>query len=218
MLENNKVIDKLEVTLEDVENSNRKVLIIKARAAYHTFRNMILLHCAEEILFAIIQIPTTQRNKWIKSQTTSAKYKQWTNIGGQLILKQKADQLINNIISGKVKSWEEIHQFYQEEKKYYIQDKLTHAIAAYKAIFADDLSKKESLKSLMAKALTIKTDLLNHIISSREKDYSSPYRSMVYDNRAEMDAVTGKLEENSFIIEQTAALKKMKAQIRKLMV
>jgi hypothetical protein len=167
-------------------------------------------------LHATTHFSPTQVHKWIKNQTTLAKYKRWTNIGGQLIQEQKVDQLIKHIISGKVKEWDEIHQFYQDEYKHYNQDKLLHAIAAYKITFGDDLSLKDSLKSLMGKALAIKTDLLNHIISSREKDYTSPYRMMVYDSKAEMEAVTGKLETNSFIIEQTEALKKMKAQIRKL--
>ena len=215
LLENNPLIDKLEITLEDIENSNRKVVLIKARAAYHTFQNMIQLYCAEEILQALTHLPQTQQNKWIHTQLNHSKRTQWTNIGGQLIQSNKVDELIRRIQSGKVKSWNEIHQFYEQEKNQYSNYKLAHAVAAYKSIFKEDLRKKEIIHSLLDKALTIKTEILKNIISSREKDYTSPYRTMVYDNRNEMDAVTGKLEENSFILEQKAALKKMKAEISK---
>lgn len=216
LLENNLLIDKLEITLEHIENSNRKVVLIKARAAYHIFRNMILLYCAEEIINGLTLIHPSQQRKWILSHLNSTKRTEWTNIGGQLIQAQKAERLIQQIQSGKVKSWQAIHEFYEQEKNHYEEDKLNHAIAAYKAIFKDDLKNKETLFSLFEKAVAIKTDLLKNIISSREKDYSSPFRTMVYDNRQEMDKVTGKLEENSFILEQKTALKKMKAQISKL--
>ena len=216
LLENNPVVDTLEITLDDVENSNRKVLLIKARAAYHTFRNMIQLHCAEEILNAIKHLSPAQVSKWLKTQMISAKYTLWINMGGQLIQEQKINQLIKNILSGKVNCWGHLHQFYLDESYQYQQDKLSHAIGAYKLIHSDNLTQKAALQLLLEKALVIKTDLLKNIISSREKDYSSPYRMMVYDNKAEMETVTGKMEENSFIIEQTEALKKMKAQIRKI--
>jgi hypothetical protein len=216
LLENNPFIDKLEIILENIENSNRKVVLLKARSAYHTFRKMIHLYCAEEILQTLNSIPPTQQKKWIHAQLNQTKRTQWTNIGGQLIQSNKVDQLIQRIQSGKINNWNEIHQFYEQEKNQYSNNKLTHAIAAYNSIFKEDLSQQDVFHSFLDKALTIKTELLKNIISSREKDYTSPYRNMVYDNRNEMDAVTGKLEENSFIIEQTAALKTMKLQIRKL--
>ncbi|MFN5335216.1 MAG: DUF4954 family protein [Bacteroidota bacterium] len=216
LLENNLLIDKLEITLDNIENSNRKVVLIKVRSAYHTFRKMIHLYCAEEILQTLNHIPQTQQKKWILAQLNHTKRTQWSNIGGQLIQSHKVDQLIQRINSGKIKSWKEIHQFYEQEKNQYGNDKLAHAIAAYKSIFKEDMSKREVLHAFLDKALSIKADILKNIISSREKDYTSPFRTMAYDNRSEMDAVTGKLEENSFIIDQKDALKRMKALINKL--
>jgi NDP-sugar pyrophosphorylase family protein len=216
LMENNPLIDALEITIENVENSNRNVCLIKARAAYHTFRNMIILYCAEQILESIAPLSAAQQNKWISSHIQTAKPGQWMNIGGQLIPQQQVERLIKQIHTGKIKSWDQIHQFYAAQNEAYGSEKIKHAIAAYTSLFNEDLRKKQSLHYLLDKALAIKTDLVKNIISSREKDYTSPYRTMVYDNRNEMDAVTGKLEENSFIIEQTAALKKMKAQISKL--
>ena len=216
LLENNPLIDQLDITLDNIENSSRKVVLIKARAAYHTFREMILLYCAEEILHDLTSVPTNQQSKWIRQQLKSAKHTQWGNIGRQLIPQQHIDQLIKGIVSGKVKSWSQVHQFYLMEKDQYSQNKLSHALAAYKTIYNEDLMQKGTLKALLTKALDIKNKMLKNIISSREKDYTSPFRTMVYANRSEMDAVTGKLEENSFIIEQKAELKKMKAQISKL--
>jgi hypothetical protein len=51
------------------------------------------------------------------------------------------------------------------------------------------------------------------IYDSKAKDYSNPYRKMVYDTTAEMNAVVGKLEDNSFIKEQVIQLKAFKREI-----
>ena len=56
-------------------------------------------------------------------------------------------------------------------------------------------------------------------IDSRRKDYENPYRKMVYDNEAEMDAVIGKFEENEFIEitkNEAVYLEKKVAQFLKL--
>jgi hypothetical protein len=140
------------------------------------------------------------------------------NVGGQLIENASIDKLIERITSGKIKTWEQIHRFYLTEAERYPASKLSHAIAAYHEIFRKDLKQSDNLISLLDKAFNTKTKMLKNMSSSREKDYSSPFRTMAYANRKEMDAVTGKLEENSFILEQTAALKKMKAQIKKVIV
>jgi len=51
------------------------------------------------------------------------------------------------------------------------------------------------------------------IYDSKAKDYSNPYRKMVYETTAEMNAVVGKLEDNSFIKDQVIELKHFKKEI-----
>jgi hypothetical protein len=214
--ENNPVIDQLEVLLEGIENSSRKVLLIKARAGYHTFKEMIDVYCADEILSATDSALPKNWNSWIKEYIRPGKRKSWVNAGGQLIERTSIDKLIVQISNNKIKSWEQIHHFYLSEAEKYPASKLSHAIASYHEASGKDLKKKEDLIALLEKAFLTKTKMLKNMSSSREKDYTSSFRMMSYANRNEMDAVTGKLEENSFILEQKAALKKMKAQIGQL--
>ena len=51
------------------------------------------------------------------------------------------------------------------------------------------------------------------IYDSKAKDFVNPYRKMVYETTAEMNAVVGKLEDNSFIKEQVIELKRFKREI-----
>jgi hypothetical protein len=54
------------------------------------------------------------------------------------------------------------------------------------------------------------------IYRSREKDYQNPFRSITYDSKAEMEAVVGRLEDNSFIQQTVADLKLYKKQVKAL--
>ena len=54
--------------------------------------------------------------------------------------------------------------------------------------------------------MAIKTDINRRIKITRTKDYTNPFRKMVFENEAEMNAVIGSLESNSFIKDQKALL------------
>jgi hypothetical protein len=52
------------------------------------------------------------------------------------------------------------------------------------------------------------------ILKSREKDYSNPYRKMVYENNNEMNKVIGRLEDNGFIQGQFEELEEFKEMVK----
>ena len=75
-------------------------------------------------------------------------------------------------------------------------------------------------KPSWAKAIATKEWMYKGIYDSKAKDYSNPFRKMVYETNTEMNNVLGKLEDNTFIQEQLAELdalkKQVKASIKKL--
>jgi hypothetical protein len=54
------------------------------------------------------------------------------------------------------------------------------------------------------------------IYESRAKDYSNPFRKMVYENKGEMDSVMGKIEDNQFIQDQLKELDVFKKTVKSL--
>ena len=64
--------------------------------------------------------------------------------------------------------------------------------------------------------LEIKTDITSRIEKTRAKDYSNPFRKMVYENEAEMIAVVGDLKDNGFIKEQKEVLKNISLNIENI--
>jgi len=129
---------------------------------------------------------------------------EWFNAGGQLIEKKDLDNLRKEIREGKIKSWDHLHNCYEKFAKNYLQQKIMHANASLfeiKKLESTNLN-KEVLNKLFTECIETKEWITKEIYQSRAKDYSNPFRKIVYTNDDEMDKVLGKLDENSFISAQ----------------
>jgi hypothetical protein len=142
----------------------------------------------------------------------------WQNVGGQLIRTEELEKALNNIRSGKIKSWDGIHQFYLNQSDKYPAEKLSHALAALKKISGLSVtkSKTSALKELLLDSINTRQWMVDNIYYSREKDYTNPFRMMVYGNEKEMDKVVGSLDDNPFILQEQNALKLYKRKINKI--
>ncbi|MBS1655493.1 MAG: DUF4954 family protein, partial [Bacteroidetes bacterium] len=117
------------------------------------------------------------------------------------------------IHSGKIKSWNQVHSFYQKSGELYEEQKLQHAWASLAEITGIRKMTKKTFSQLLQQALATREWMVKEIYESRAKDYHNEFRKMVYENTIEMDKVIGKLDDNSFINQQVAELKKFKRQV-----
>jgi hypothetical protein len=151
-------------------------------------------------------------------KTLSAKIQrsQWINVGGQLIQKTALDGLKNNIKAGKLKTWEQVHDFYRLQGTAYDTDILYHAYTSLLEILhiTPKQFTPELFKQLLQQALATKEWMCKGIYNARAKDYNNAFKKMVYDTNEEMNKVVGRLEDNSFIQEQLAELDEMKKQVK----
>ena len=141
---------------------------------------------------------------------------QWLNIGGQLIPEAAIASLKRNIKGNKIKNWEAVHEFYIVQGEQYNDNKLHHAYTALLEIllitprqFTADL-----FSELLQQLVVTRTWMCNGIYESRAKDYTNPFRKMVYESNEEMNIVIGSLEDNSFIQQQTGELETLKKQVK----
>ena len=208
----------LEILAEGWENTDRKVRLIKVHQAWTLFRELIVHHAVNQVLSLAKEnglrgLAEIQQN--LPSNLTLAR---WVNAGGQLIRETELQKLITQIHSGKVKSWEQIHQFYQKQGEQYEADKLQHALAALRQVTGLSLrkAKKEAFDKILQQSLATKEWMTKEIYASRAKDYTNPFRQMVYESTEEMNAVVGRLQDNSFIKQEKEALKKYRRQIEQI--
>jgi hypothetical protein len=214
LLEQKADLKGIEILAEGMENSNRKTQLLKVTEAYHLFKELIVYYGMSQLIAFIEREKIGSLEELIKRMGKITR-SQWTNIGGQLIPQPLVDGLIRNIHQGKVNSWDEVHAFYQNCSDQYPQQKLEHATASMLEILglsANQLTKKIFLQ-LLQKAVATKEWMVKGIYDSRAKDYSSEFRKMVYNSEKEMEKVTGRLKDNSFILQQQEELKLFKTQV-----
>ncbi len=215
--EKNTVVDDLEI-LANFENSGRKVVLLKVLPAYHIFRELIVYHAARQLIGHIEEnsVATWQQleNLFIDLPLPG----DWINAGGQLIEANAFRDLIRRIDDGRVNSWDEIHAFYTEQGAAYPFQKLQHALSALKrAGLPTEMNTRSLLRQVLEGSVTTKEWMTRGIYESRAKDYNNPFRSMVYDNKEQMEQVLGKLEDNTFIRQEEAGLLAFKEKVRSVL-
>ncbi|HTL06788.1 MAG TPA: DUF4954 family protein [Chitinophagaceae bacterium] len=211
---NDHLVDELELLLPSVENSDRNVVLIKALQAYQVYKELILYYAANALVTFIENNEVNGFDELLKALPAAGKLQPWVNAGGQLILSLELDKLLLQISNNKVKNWSAVHEFYRKQAMLYPKQRLQHALAALQVVAGGQWRKsKPALQQLLQQAVYTKEWMVKGIYESRAKDYTNPFRTMVYQNRKEMEVVTGSLEKNSFILQEQQALLQFKKQV-----
>ncbi len=220
LLSNNDKIQSLTIHLDGVENSKRKVILLKVLPAYQIFCEMLLWYGIRALINVLKENECKNIGQLKKAIPTKLTIETYTNVGGQLIKQQALDSLLQKIKSGKVKSWNTIHDFYEQQSNVYAHQKQINALAVLETLTGIRLANitGKQLNQLLTQAEQIQGSINNRIRQSRMKDYENEFRKMVYANEAEMKAVLGDPAQNAFLLQQqkeTVLLKKTIQQIRK---
>lgn len=209
-------VKKLKIYLQGIENSKRKVLLLKAERGYAAFRRMILFYALREVIAAINNGKIKSFNQF-KQMAGDARRTPWINAGGQLIREEDLEKLKTDVKHHELSSWEDIHDRYTTLGKNYDDDKLSHAIASLMDLRSIERNtySKEDLKSWIKEFSASAEWLLKQVEISRSKDYKNPFRSMVYNNKKEMEKVIGKLSDDAFIAQARVQTDNHKAMAKK---
>jgi hypothetical protein len=198
------------------ENTNRKTKILKVPQAILIFKELIRYYGCIELMAHLQKSKFASFDEFKKSLSAKIQRSLWLNIGGQLIQKTAIETLKRNIKSGKVKSWDQIHDFYRIQGEAYTTDKLNHSYTSLLETL--NITPKQFtaslFKQLLQQTLVTKEWMCKGIYNSRAKDYSNPFKKMVYDTNEEMNSVVGRLEDNNFIQQQLAELDEMKKRVK----
>lgn len=207
--------DSIETRDLKFEASKRPVLIKKPVVAIKAYQDMVKYYAVQVLLAYMSEKEVTMDS--ILALDYRSVDKSWTNLGGQIVKVSFVEQLKADIKSGKLNSWEAIHDAYRAQDKEYLTDKVKFALYALEEIFKITISKKY-LCELGEEAKGLAEYVKDQIYLSRLKDYKDDFRKMLYDNDQEMVEVVGGIDDNEFIVDSQENYKTMIEQIDRLFV
>lgn len=215
LLSQDAVVDNLLIYADGFENSRRKAQLVKVRNAYDIFRQLITYFGANALMQSWRESGIKSFRSWQETLPTKLKRQQWMNVGGQLMTTNELSKLKEQIKKGKLKNWYAVHDQYELIGQQNAAQKNQYGLAVLEEITGLNIrnAAAHSIVQLLQQAVSTKEWMCKGIYDSRAKDYSNSFRKMVYDTVAEMNAVLGKLEQNSFIKEQETHLKEYKQEV-----
>ena len=200
------------------ENSKRGQVIMKPYEAITAYRQMLRYYAVKTIAFFLDERPELDFRglkellclSGLKCEEEPGKHfplcfehriKDWVNAGGQIVPAFRVDKLREEIGGGNYKNWDEIHHVYDLWDDEYTGDKCRHAWAVLAFLRNENGSvlDESAFKDELTSVLEIRRWIDAQIFESRAKDYQNQYKIQTYRNKAEMEQVLGKIDDNPFI-------------------
>lgn len=204
------IVDSLEVFSDDIENSNTPVIIVKSYNSYEAYGEMLLYYGARTIAQWISK---THQSLSDVQHNIKSSLRPWVNVGGQLVPEYKVDQLREDVNSGKIKSWEEMHLVYKQWGSEYEKDQVSNALGVLKKCLHIDYIDSVDWNVIKERAKKTRIYIENQVFETKVKDYNNPFRDITFRDNVERDIVLGAVEENPFITESSEITKTLIQQL-----
>ncbi len=183
---------------EGIEGSKRKVVILKAREGYHAYRQMLHYYAVKTLLGWWQANPGATVGS-MGGALGGSRQQAWVNLGGQLVREPDLAQLFAEIKSGKLAGWADIHRVYDQWWAEYPLRKQQHALATLQELLGTENLTPGAWGAAVQQAVGIQEFVRDQVYLSRKKDFDDPFRQTTFRNAAEMKAVVGTAEDNSFV-------------------
>jgi hypothetical protein len=197
-----------------IENSSRPVKIVHAGRAWRDYGRMIRLYAVR----TLIEGHEGSAESWLADAPSPRTAPEvWQNLGGQLIPESRIQSLKEQVKNGEIQDWAAMHRAYKEMGEDYDADKRTHALRILKGMREEFPEAPGDARGLLTEALEVSTFILEGIRNSRRKDYENPFRNITYDGEGERDAVIGRFEENTFILDAQENFEVFTRKVKKIL-
>jgi len=207
----------IEILGAGLENSSRKTVILKAREGYRAYREMLHYYAMTNLL-AYLQARPKATRATMCEDLSGPRQQSWINLGGQLVRSDDLERLLVDVKSGGLGSWAEVHRVYDRLWEAYPLVKQRHAFATLVDLLEVEELTAPLWNAALDRAVEIQEYVARQVYLSRKKDFDSPFRRITFRNAAEMTAVLGTAEGNSFVKhlgEETVRFRDLVAEVRR---
>ncbi len=191
-------LDDLTVRAEGVENARRDCIVLKAHAGYQAYRQMALYYAMTNLVEYLRQNPQAGFET-LCDELAGPRAQHWTNLGGQIVWNEDLSGLRAAIRSGKLNSWDDIHEACDRLGAKYPEDRAAHAWAVLAELLNVESPDGQDFAEALDQTVEIQRVLADRVAASRAKDFQGHFRRMVFANQEEMTAVLGRCEDDPFL-------------------
>jgi hypothetical protein len=125
--------------------------------------------------------------------------------------------LKNNIKSGQINRWSQVHDVYEKQASLYYDQKFENALNGLMKVIDEPINHSKFMEKWLEKAIKVSDFLTSGIENSRAKDFNDPFRQAMFGNEKEMEKVIGSIHENEFISDAKEKSKVFNAKTKELM-
>ena len=160
------------------ENSRRPTVVLKAEEGLKAYEEMLIYYAMKTV-------------KGERSKVKGERINDWLNIGGQLVAKADMEQLIADVESGAIGSWQQVHERMNALWETYPAQREAHAYGILCRLAGVDALTDDLWQQYQQRYTEIQKYIEEQKVVSRRKDDVNPFRNMTYWDDAEREAVLG---------------------------
>lgn len=152
--------------VKGIENSKRKVWVLKSSECFHWYREMLVYYAVQQLGDAL-----SDDLDALCKEVAAATLTQWINVGGQLMRLDDA----RGLLDAPAATWNEMHERYDKLMEDYPQHNRGMACFVLKFL-CDGKPTKEKLQMLAEEGREIVRDFDQRAEHERTRDLNSPFR------------------------------------------
>ncbi|MBQ5491483.1 MAG: DUF4954 family protein [Treponema sp.] len=194
-------------------------LIYKPLQGYRAYRRILKYFAADCLItWCSFNGKESLENEDLERIETIPLFTEWVNAGGQIIPEQKVQELFGLIVEKSINTWKEVHTFYDDCQKNYIDYKARYALYVFETLYERPLRDftTEIFADITSDVAYVSMEMLESSIASRSKDYTDFFRSITFRNKDEVEAVLGTMGDNSFLRELREATDDFNTNLERL--
>lgn len=194
-----------------VENSTRKAVVFKCRAGYQAYREMLHYYAMVNLCNYLEENSNTTASQLLE-KLSPERETQWVNLGGQVMTVNDKNNLADDIKSGRLNSWKEVHDRYDELWGAYSMAKTEHAACILRMLQDGAPVTEKTWRHAVDELARIKQIISERVFQTRAKDFENKFRQATFENAAEMQAVVGDIHSNDFVVSVQDDTKRFQGQ------
>ncbi|MBP7263654.1 MAG: DUF4954 family protein [Spirochaetia bacterium] len=210
-------VDALDVRAPGVENSRRAVVVLKPRRAYKAYRHMLRWYAVRTLLDYFEERPDLGFQD-AAEVLEGPRVRDWENLGGQLVPREKVEALVSRVKSGQLACWDNVHAEYERLWAEYPLDKAQHAWATLAGLCRTERLEAGDLARETAHFMETTRFVEEQIYLTRRKDYTNAFRKATFRDDDEMRAVLSTPESSPFVRQARLDMERLRSRADALLV